>query len=388
MHVLLATTGYPPEHAGAGSRLHQMYRRLAAVHPLFSWSVLTKWRGRDFARPQGPREITAFSRGESEYPSTWEAAAETVWMARNLSAGLLDGVDIVHAAGWTWSTPLLAFAARRKKLPIVRELTTFGDTGVDSLGGRLIRWTNRQASQGIAISPALAQTVSAYLPATTPIWCRPNGVDISRFRLPDAAERGERRARLRQWFPDLTDEDIVVLQVGRIRPLKNQVLLADCVARLPGRFKLLQVGPAYEGDLGYAKSLQRRLAGSDLAGRAVLIEGNSTEIAGFMQGADIVAMPSTSEGLGTVMIEALCCGLPVVASDIPGVTDWVVTAGVNGYLAPLDIVTFAKRLTAAVNLTKHRETIAFAAAKRFNHGAIDDGYWQIFERLSANRRGP
>jgi glycosyltransferase involved in cell wall biosynthesis len=327
----------------------------------------------------------AFHRGDEEYPSALEAASELAWTTRQLSAGLLDGVDVVHAAGWSWATPVLAYAARRRGLPLVRELTTTGDAGTDSLGGRFVRWTNRQAAQVIAISPALAEAVRAYLPAATPVWCRPNGVDTARFHLPNAAERASQRAQFRQWFPDLADSDTVVLQVGRIRPLKNQIFLADCVARLPAHFRLLQIGPIYGSDDAYAASLRRRLAEADLAGRAVLIEGNIGGIENFMYGADLLAMPSRSEGFGTVMAEALCCGLPVVASLLPQVTDRVVSEGKNGFLSPLDRARFSEQIGKAITLSSERAAISAAAIAKYDQRETDQGYRQVFEQWAENR---
>ncbi len=142
MHILLVTTGYPPEHSGSGGRLHQMYTRLAGKDPDIAWSVATK-RSAGNADMPGPRKVVAFARKGSEFPSVMEALRECIWAHRRVNAGLLDDVDIVHSAGWTWMTPVLLYAARRRGIPIVRELTTPGDPGGGSLGGRLIGWTNR-----------------------------------------------------------------------------------------------------------------------------------------------------------------------------------------------------------------------------------------------------
>lgn len=381
MHILLATTGYPPEHSGAGGRLHSMYRRLAATDATFRWSVLTKSREVSGSAVSGPLRVVAFERGLSEYPSMFEAAVESFWVGRKLAAGLLDGIDLVHAAGWTWTVPPLVWHARRRGIPIVRELTTAGDAGGESRGGRLIRWCNRQASQIVAISPALAEAARCDVAADVPIWCRPNGVDVTRFRPADRTSRARRRAELGTMIGAIAEGDIVVLHVGRIRSLKNQLLLAEAVARLPLRFKLVLAGPTYHSDDGYVGLVRRRLAEADLAERATLIEGNLPDIDGLMQGADLFAFPSTQEGLGTVMIEALCCGLPVVASRLRGVTDWVVREGRNGFLAERDPLSFAKRLTDAVALLPLRNEIAADAAKTYDQASMDEGYRALFQHV-------
>lgn len=383
MHILLATTGYPPEHSGAGSRLHATYQRLAAVDTTFSWSVLMKTREAMYRPPSGPRRIVAFNRGMEEFPSLLEACAEAFWATRQLAGDLLDDVDLVHSAGWTWTVPPLIWAARRRRIPIIRELTTPGEPGGEGVGGRLVRWCNRQASQIVAISPALEKAARRGIAVDIPIWCRPNGVDTARFRPADQNTRARRRAELRTLLAQVIDDDIVVLHVGRIRSLKNQLLLAESIGRLPHRFKLVLAGPAYQPDDGYADAVRRRLAASDLAGRATLIEGNVSHVEQLMQAADIFAFPSTHEGLGTVMIEALCCGLPVVASRLPGITDWVVHEGENGYLSALDPASFANRLQDATALLPFRQRIAVDAGKAFDQALIDDGYRALFQRVVA-----
>lgn len=384
VHILLATTGYPPEHSGAGGRLHAMYKRLAAADATFRWSVLTKARGKSGLAVSGPVRVVAFERGVAEYPSLLEAGVESFWATRQLASGLLNGIDLVHSAGWTWTVPPLLWHARRRNIPIVRELTTQGDGGGETLGGRLIRWCNRQASQIVAISPALAEAARPHIATDVPIWCRPNGVDVSRFRPADPVSRAHHRAKLEKLIGTIDEGSIVVLHVGRIRPLKNQLLLANAVARLPLRFKLVLAGPAYNADDDYVGLVRRRIAEADLTGRAALIEGNLSDIEALMQGADLFAFPSTQEGLGTVMIEALCCGLPVVASRLRGVTDWVVKEGKNGFLAERDVASLAKRLADATALLSLRDEIAAEAAKTYDQTSMDAQYRALFQRMRVN----
>jgi glycosyltransferase involved in cell wall biosynthesis len=213
------------------------------------------------------------------------------------------------------------------------------------------------------------------------VWCRPNGVDIERFKVTGETERYNGRQRIAQYLPTITDSDTVILHVGRVRQLKNQLFLAEAVAKLPQSFKLLMVGPVYDENDPYVAGLRARLGSPDLSHRSYLAAGNFSDIEQFIHGADVFAFPSASEGLGTVVIEALCCGLPVVASHIPGVTDWMVHNGENGYTTPLNTTDFSKRILDAVALRQHRASISAEAVKRYDRALMDEGYRQMFARL-------
>lgn len=314
--------------------------------------------------------------GDTPSRSVLVIAQELLWIIRKLMSGLLDKVDIIHLAGWSWYAPILCIAAKRRRIPIIRELTSQGDTGhIGGLGRLLILFTNRMASRFIAISPALGNMLLANLPGSN-VWVRPNGVDVERFRMPSLDERGKARAAIGDLLPDLTESDIVVLSVARIRPLKNQVFLAECIKSLPPPYKVLFVGPAYDQDDAYLGQLKATLEQDGLATRSAILEGMHKDVRPFYWAADVLAFPSTNEGLGNVMLEALCCGVPVTANRIPGVTDWVVTEGENGTLSGLSVPEFSEALVGASELA-NRNAISLAAHARFDQTTIDNDYRSV-----------
>lgn len=382
MKILLATTGYPPEHSGSGKRLHHVYGRLKAKNSHISWRVLTKRRSTITENPSGPDSISVIETKSKSAARQgyFTAISEIIAIRRLIGGDLLNDIDLIHIVGSSWYTPFLCSHARKKKIPILRELTTFGDVSRRfSLAGFLARQSLRKADQLIAISPALKEMAEA-IGVPGKVWLRPNGVDISNFFPPDAKQRSHSRAFLRKLLC-FEENDIIVLSVGRIRPLKNQVFLANVIAKLPAQYKLVIAGPVFSDKDPYVLELCDRISQSDLRGRVAFLKGLRSDVNTLMAGSDLFAFPSRSEGLGNVMLEAACAGLPVVASNLPGVTDWVVRDGENGALSALNTKDFCEAIQRATTLVSKREDLAKKAAKRFDSAIIDNFHQGILENM-------
>ena len=129
--------------------------------------------------------------------------------------------------------------------------------------------------------------------------------------------------------------------IGRLNPQKNPAFVLDVLARLirlPWRLTFIGDGPLMS-------HLRERIARYGL-GDQVTMTGwlDAADVHRRLAGADILCMPSLSEGLPVAAIEALKYGLAILASDIPGLRD-VVDDGVNGYRIPLgDLDAFAHKL--------------------------------------------
>jgi glycosyltransferase involved in cell wall biosynthesis len=80
----------------------------------------------------------------------------------------------------------------------------------------------------------------------------------------------------------------------------------------------------------------------------VRLLGHVTDMPAFLAEVDIVALPSWREGTPKILLEAAACGLPIVATDIPG-CQGVVEEGASGYLVPVkDTAALAARLGSLV----------------------------------------
>lgn len=148
-----------------------------------------------------------------------------------------------------------------------------------------------------------------------------------RIRMAHRLEREEARLHL-----GLPDDARIVLFVGRLIRLKGIEYLIQAmpqvIATCPNT-RLVLVGEGEEGPR--LRALARSLG---LDGRITFAGGRAhDEVIGYMRAADVFVLPSLVESFGIVLVEAMSCGLPVVASNVMGIPT-LIEDGVNGLLVP------------------------------------------------------
>jgi glycosyltransferase involved in cell wall biosynthesis len=157
-----------------------------------------------------------------------------------------------------------------------------------------------------------------------------NGRDPVRFR-PDPSARARLRAEL-----GATEQTVVIAIVSRLVRHKGHAELAAALRALPEDLPvaLWVVGDRLPTDRGPDVVAELRAAG---LGERLRLLGYRDDIAAILAAADIFALPSHFEGLPMSVIEAMLCGLPVIATDIRGPREQVV-AGETGWLVPPRLV--------------------------------------------------
>jgi glycosyltransferase involved in cell wall biosynthesis len=238
---------------------------------------------------------------------------------------LAPGADVV-ATHWLFPQGMAA------RLGGVFPVVILHGSDVHLVGGRggaarfLARWTLSGASGVVANSAATARRAEDLSPGAR-VQVIPMGVDVERF----SSTGGGPKERAGAVPPR-------IISVGRLIPLKGYRYLIEAMPKiregLPGAtLTLVGDGPEWEGLARLAKDLG--------VGDAVTFTGEvpHADVPGILTGHDLFVLPAVvtetgeTEGLGTVMLEAMAAGLPVAASDVGGIPD-VVEHEVTGLLFP------------------------------------------------------
>jgi len=171
------------------------------------------------------------------------------------------------------------------------------------------------------------EAVAAGVPADR-VHYLPNAVDMQRFRPADLVERSLIRRGL-----GIEPDQLVVVFVGRLSREKGAMELLEAWQRLqPVDATLIVAGPDmtdHPWDVGPAA----RAYAEEHKLTNVRFTGPTTDPVPFYQMADVAVQPSHFEALGLSAVEALACGVPVVASAVGGLLDFIVD-GKNGRLCP------------------------------------------------------
>lgn len=153
-----------------------------------------------------------------------------------------------------------------------------------------------------------------------------NGVDTDRFQPGD-------RTAAREKIGGLPASALVLGIVGRFAPQKGHARLLEVFAELAAtrpQLHLLVIGGG-----GSEEARVRTQALASPAAKQIHFTGFQNDLPPYYQSLDLLVAPSTLEGLSNAVLEAMACGVPVLAHPACGNPE-IITAGHDGFLAELD----------------------------------------------------
>ena len=253
-------------------------------------------------------------------------ANKIVQVAREFSLDIVHAhYAVPHATAAFLSREVLA-STRGGKAP--RVVTTLHGTditlvGSDSSYSEIVAFSIEQSDRVTAVSESLRSSTYAELGVTRDIAVIPNFLDCGVHRRVDMPE-------LRQRFsPDGAEK--IGIHVSNFRPVKRIDAVLAIFDRIrqqvPARLLLVGDGP----ELATAYRLSKELGLSSV----VHAVGAQEEVLPLLSISDVMLLPSAQESFGLAALEAMACGVPVVASKVGGLPE-VIEHGVSGFLHPLD----------------------------------------------------
>ena len=187
-------------------------------------------------------------------------------------------------------------------------------------------------------------------------------VDLQQFR-PDGP------TSLREELGIAPDARVVTV-IGNINPQKGHEYFLAAAAQVYREHPDLVVvlaGHLYDGHREYFARLQNQAEQAGMmVGRDVHFLGSRSDIPNVLRASDVFALASVpnSEGMPTVILEAMACGVPVVATDVAAVRE-AVDDGHTGFVVPsLDVDAMANRLRLLLSNDQLRARLGLAARTR------------------------
>ncbi len=332
-----------------------------------SWALLNE------ARRHGLEALAL----EHDTPRYRAAVRELAGHLRRLRADVLccNGYkpDLI---GW--------LAARQVGVPVVSvshgwTAATFKVRLNEALDRLILRWMDRvvcvSEGQAAKVRRAGVQTERAVVIR--------NAIHPERYANPDPAGREV----LQGFFPERRSR--IVGAAGRLSPEKGFGQLVEAAALAvqedPG------LGFVLYGDGPLRETLAAQIAGHGLQGRFILA-GFRGDLDRVLPHFDVAVLPSFTEGLPVVVLEALAAAVPVVASAVGG-TPEVVEDGVNGYLVPAgQPVALARRIGDVLRDENRRRAMGLRGRRRvrdhFTFAVQSAQYQRLFEELRSARPRP
>jgi glycosyltransferase involved in cell wall biosynthesis len=289
-----------------------------------------------------------------------ELLGRLVWYRRFICAARPRLIHVQHPLE-RCSAVRAVLEIERLRLPIVVTAHSLFGEHPEPLIHQVMAPNLRAADRVIAVSPHVAdQAVSLGVDAERVRVIR-SGVDAERFRPGDRRQAREALA-IDAYTP-------LVLFVGNLEPRKQlDVLLRAMVQvqRAVPDAQLAIVGSgAAAGVDDQTRRLQHLACELDLATAARFTGAvDADTLLRWYTAADVFALPSSSEAQGIVALEAMACGVPVVASAVGGLLG-TIDSGHDGYLVPPgDPNALADRLVAVLTNRPAQLTLGRAARRK------------------------
>ena len=371
--ILLINYEYPPFGGGAGNATQEIGRALAKMgHAV---TVLTGGKGDPYSDPDGICVVPVGSARKHLSQASFKEMFGFLLLGVFWALGR-QGRDFNLAIVFFALPcgPIATFLKKRWHVPYIVSLRGGDVPGLvpeikllHQFLAPFRRWVGKNAKAVVANSSSLAELAQAADPISVTVI--PNGIDTDRY-CPDAQQEG------------ITNEPLHLLVVGRFH---RQKMIPETIrwlaqAKYLGiKFLVSIIGDGPERDTVNATILEKNMA------EVVSLKGwlGKDELLQQYQQADCYLNLSSYEGMPNTVLEAMSCGLPIIASDIPPHQS-LVKNEVTGYLVDLDQLDKLGCRLAELAADGHRTRLMGSAAREraltcYSWTAVARDYLSLFD---------
>ena len=179
-------------------------------------------------------------------------------------------------------------------------------------------------------------------------WSRPNPIEEDKFFFVDK----DTKYKLRNSLTNFSNKDIVLTHIASYMKQKNHIFILEILKRLPDNYKLFLGGPVVNSEHEENfKLVEDKIKELNFSNRVFLNRGFIKNIDEYIKLSDVFLFPTWNEALGTPILEAQACGVPVVANLMLGSSDYWIKEGEGGYLVKtFDAKIWAEKIKLALNI--------------------------------------
>ena len=300
--IVIFSLAYYPFVGGAEVAIKELTDRL----PDYKWELVTVNLNNSQAAEEviGDVEVFRLPGGLlGKYLFPWRAVRWAVRRQRETPYDLVWAM-MANQAGMTGAL----FKRQFKQVPFL--LTLQEGDNLNSPAYRLRLWGPRwfrvfQLADHIQVISKYLATWARQMGATCPVTVIPNGVDLNKFQ----TNANDQNARLEK----------IIITTSRLVKKNGVDILIQALTFLPDNVKLQIVGSGEE------EAALKNLTNSLKLSSRVSFLGSiaNSQVPGYLAQADVFCRPSRSEGLGNSFLEAMATGLPVVATPVGGIPDFL-----------------------------------------------------------------
>ncbi|MEM2292931.1 MAG: glycosyltransferase family 4 protein [Candidatus Aenigmatarchaeota archaeon] len=306
MRVLMVTPSYFPVKGGAETVIHDISGKLNSVGvytDILTFNMDRKWKPRWHGKTEKNGKITIHKIPALNWFPLMHS--DRITMGINLIPGKFRGIlkkyDILHFHGGDLTLPLFSYGVRKPKIFHLHGLSP--EFYKKYFISRLI--LKNVAQTYICLTKNMKKQLTSLEIPEERVKILPNGIDTGQFH------------------PTKEKDENMILFVGRVCREKGIDTLLKALNHLETPINLTIIGPEDWNPDHFQRTLEKIRKENEKGKHKINYLGpkNREEIIPFYQKASLLVLPSRREGFPMVILEALACETPVIATNINGIPE-------------------------------------------------------------------